>query len=136
MLTQVCGGQDFTALGVDHLTLLVDDRVVLEHMLAHVEVVSLHAHLGRLDRFVQPRVLNRNAFLNTQTTHQPLHPFATETAHKLVLERDVEARGARVALSRATPAQLVVDAACLVPFSAQNVKAAETDDLTLTGSTI
>ena len=47
-----------------------------------------------------------------------------EAAHQLVFERDVELRRARVALAAGAAAQLVVDAAGLVPLGADDVQAA------------
>ena len=53
-----------------------------------------------------------------------LHPVGGEDAHQVVFERQVEARGARVALAAGAAAQLVVDAARFVAFGADDVQAA------------
>ena len=52
-----------------------------------------------------------------------------EHPHQVVLERQVEQRRAGVALATGPPAELVVDAARLVPLGAQHVEPAEPDDL-------
>ena len=50
---------------------------------------------------------------------------AREDAHQVVFQRQVEARGTGVALAAGAAAQLVVDAARLVPLGADDVQAAE-----------
>ena len=64
---------------------------------------------------------------------RPLHDrrdaVAGEDAHQIVVERQVEARRARVALAAGAAAQLVVDAAGLVPLGADDVQPAERDHL-------
>src|SRR5262249_25380802 len=54
---------------------------------------------------------------------QVLHAVGAEDAQQVVLERQVEARRARVALATRTAAQLVVDPTRLVPLGAQDVHA-------------
>ncbi len=57
-----------------------------------------------------------------------VHAVAAEQAHEVVFERQVELRGARVALTAGTAAQLVVDAARLVALGADDGEAAGRDD--------
>ena len=110
---------------VDGLALLVHDVVVLEQVLADVEVVALDLLLGALDRLGEPGVLDLLALLHAQRLHQPGDALGAEDAHQVVLERQVEARGARVALAAGAAAQLVVDAARLVALGAEDVEAAQ-----------
>ena len=56
-----------------------------------------------------------------------------EQPHQVVAEREVEPRLARVALAAGAAAQLVVDAARLVPLGAEDVEAAELGDLVVLG---
>ena len=56
-----------------------------------------------------------------------------EQPHQLVLEREVEAALARVALAAGAASQLVVDAAALVALGAEHVEAAELADLVAVG---
>jgi hypothetical protein len=56
-----------------------------------------------------------------------------EEAHQLVLEGQVEAALARVALAAGAAAELVVDAAALVALGAEHVQAAELADLVALG---
>src|SRR5690606_41353 len=51
-----------------------------------------------------------------------------EEAHEVVLEGQVEAAGARIALAAGAAAELVVDAAALVPLRAEHVQTAELAD--------
>ena len=56
-------------------------------------------------------------------------PSPGEALHEVVFERDVEARGAGVALAAGAAAELVVDAAAVVALGADDVEAADRDDL-------
>ena len=56
-------------------------------------------------------------------------PFATKDAQQRILERKVEARGARIALAARTAAQLVVDAPRFVALGADDVQPAGLDHL-------
>src|SRR5436190_1736149 len=49
-------------------------------------------------------------------------PLAGEHLHQIVLQRDVKARRAGIALSSAAASKLVVDAPCGVPLGADDVK--------------
>ena len=126
-LRDVIAGEQLVALRVDHLALVVGDVVVLEQVLAHVEVVRLDLALGVLDRLRHPRVLDGLALLHAELLHQRRHAVGGEDAHQAVLEREVEAARARVALAPGAPAELVVDAARLVALGADDVQAAELD---------
>ena len=56
-------------------------------------------------------------------------PLAAETLDEVVFERDKEDGNARIALTAASAAELVVDTARFVPFGAENAQAACLDDL-------
>jgi hypothetical protein len=58
----------------------------------------------------------------------PLNPLTAEDAQQVVFQGEVKARGAGVALAAGPAAQLVVDAAALVAFGAQDVEAAQFGD--------
>ena len=60
-----------------------------------------------------------------EALHDVVDAVAGEQAHEVVRAGEVEARLARVALAARAAAQLVVDAACLVPLGAEHVEAAE-----------
>ena len=73
--------------------------------------------------------LDRLAVGHLEAVHDGLDAIAGEDAHQRVFEREVEARGARVALAARAAAQLVVDAARLVPLGGDDAQAAELHDL-------
>ena len=62
-----------------------------------------------------------------------VHARTAEQAHKIVFERQVELRGARVALTTGTTAQLVVDASAFVTLGADDAQAAGLQDALLLG---
>src|ERR1019366_7716408 len=110
-------GEDFLAEPVDLRALLVHHVVVFEEVLARVEVAALDLRLRPLDGLRHPAVLDGDALLHAEALHEPRQAVGPEDAHEVVLEREVEARGAGVAL------------AGFVAFRADDVEAAELDDL-------
>src|SRR5882724_6739634 len=84
---------------VDRLPLLVHHVVVFEQVLAGLEVPPLDLLLGPLDRLRDHVVLDRLALLHAQPAHDPLDAVGAEDAHEVVFERQVEARGAGIALT-------------------------------------
>src|SRR5215471_13269267 len=114
---------------VDLAALVVGDVVVFEQLLADVEVVSLDLALRAFDRACHQAVLDRLAFGHAQALHDGVDPLAGEDPQKRILEGQVEARGARVSLAPGAAAQLVVDAARLVPLGPDDVQPARSDDL-------
>ena len=121
--------QDLVAQLVDVPALVVGDVVVLEELLADVEVVRLDLPLRALDRAGDERVLDRLALGHLEPLHDRLDALAGEDAQQLVVEREVEARRPGVALAARPAAQLVVDAPRLVALGADDVQAARVDHL-------
>src|SRR5882724_1110710 len=91
--------QGIPAQLVDRLPLLVHHVVVFEQVLAGLEVPPLDLLLGPLDRLAHHVVLDRLALLHAQPAHDPLDAVGAEDAHEVVFERQVEARGAGIALT-------------------------------------
>ena len=89
---------------VDHLALLVHDVVVFQQPLAGLEVLQLDALLRRLDRPRDERVREHLAFLGPHAIHQLCDAVRAEQPHQVVLERQEELRGPRVALPAGTAA--------------------------------
>src|SRR4029077_1564802 len=106
-LAEVLLGEQLAAAGVDHLALLVEDVVVLEQVLADVEVVRLDLLLRVADGAADETVLDWNAILHAEPPHCVLHPVGAEDPQEIVLQRQVETRRARVALPSRAAAQLV-----------------------------
>ena len=111
--------ENFFAPGVDDLALLVHHVVVLEQVLTNVVVVAFDFFLRVLDRLGDPAVLDRQVFF-----HEAADVDAPEDAHQIVVEREIEAAFARVALAAGATAQLVIDTARFVAFGAQNEQTA------------
>ncbi len=114
---------------VDDLPLGVHHLVVLEDVLADLEVLRLDLVLRPLDRLRDHVVLDGHVAWDLQPSHDRLHPVAGEAPHQVVLEREVEPGLAGVALPSGAAAQLVVDAARLVTLGAEHVEAAQFEDL-------
>ena len=125
VLAGVLALEDHAAHVVDGAALLVHHVVVLEQVLSDREVLRLDLLLRALDRLRHHPVLDRDALLHSEPQHEAADPFRPEDAHQVVLEREVEARGAGVALAAGAAAQLVVDAAGLVTLGPEDVQAPE-----------
>src|SRR5713101_5190373 len=93
-------------------------------MLADLEVVGLDALLRGGDRPGHELVLDRLTLLHPEALHDPLHALRTEDPQQVILERQVETRGAGVALSSGASAELVVHAPRLMALRADDVQPA------------
>ena len=105
--------EDVVTFGVDGLALLVHDVVVFEDVLAGGEVHGLDLALGALDALGDHLGLDGHVIVNLCALHETadaVHAIAAKEPHEVVLEREVELRGSRVALTAGTAAELVVDA--------------------------
>src|SRR5262245_34154538 len=114
---------------VDRDALLVHHVVVLEEMFPHREVLPLDLFLGALDGAGDHPVLDGDAFLHAHPLHQAADAIASENAHQVVLEREVEAGASGVALAAGAASELVVDPPRLVTFGPEDVETALLDDL-------
>ena len=86
---------------VDDLALLVHHLVVLEDVLADLGVAGLDGVLRLLHRLRDHLRLERHV-VGERLAHHPRHGAGGEQAHELVLERQVEAALAGIALAAAT----------------------------------
>src|SRR5688572_28992192 len=127
-LGQVLVVEDLVAFGVDRLALLVDDVVELDDALADVEVEALDARLGAFDRARHHLRFDGDVLVEPEPLHEPRDTIGGEALHQVVVERQVEARRTRIALAAGAATQLVVDAARVVAFRADDVQAARFDD--------
>src|SRR5215467_2459116 len=116
-------------LGVDDLTLPVHHVVVLQQILAHLEVELLDLSLSRPDRPADGLGLDRDVWSCLGPLEELRDPVPVEPSHQVVLERQVEPGLSRVSLTTRPAAQLVVDPAGFVPLSAEHIEPAEPDDL-------
>src|SRR5207302_8286118 len=106
---------------VHDLALLVHHVVVLDDVLAGIEVHTLDFLLGAGDGTGNPWVLDG---LDIEAVHQAPDAIGcrTEDLHQVVLERDEETARARVALASRAPSELVVDAPALMTLGADDVQ--------------
>ena len=123
-LAHIVVAHDVDALLEDDLALIVHHVVVLEHVLARVEVARLDLLLRLLQRLVDPGMRDGLAFLQAELLQHAVHAVGAEDAHQIVFERQIELGAARIALAAGAAAQLVVDAPALVPLGAEHVEAA------------
>ena len=129
LLRQVLALEDHPALFVDDGPLPVHHLVVLEDVLADLEVLLLHLGLRALDGAGDHLGLDRHILGQVQPGQQGLQRRAVEAPHQLVAQRQVEPGFAGIALPARATTQLVVDAAGLVALGAQHVEPTGGDDL-------
>ena len=88
---QIDGIQDRVALLINHFALVVGDVVVLQQLLAHVEIACLHLALRALDAASDHARLNRFALGHVQALHDGLDAIAREDAHQRVVQAQIKA---------------------------------------------
>jgi hypothetical protein len=120
----IVGFQQFVALLVDHLALVVGNVVVFKQLLADIEVAGFDLALRRFQRASDERMLDGLAFRHLQLVHDGAQALAGKNAQQRIVQRQIEARGAGVALTTGATAQLVVDTARFVAFGADDMQTA------------
>src|SRR5829696_7979825 len=121
----VLAHQDVAPYRVDHLALLVEDVVVLEYALAHLEVAALDLLLGAPHGVGDHTGLDGHILFEPDTLDDPLHSLAAEEPQELVLEGQVEPRLAGIPLPTRAASELVVYTARFVTLGAEDVQAAQ-----------
>src|SRR5215472_16395465 len=117
---------DFIAIGINHLALHVHHVIEIERAFSDKVVALLDAFLRRLNRFVKPAMFQLLTFFETEALHDFGHSIGgAEIAHQVVFETDVEPRCARIALARATSAQLPIDPPRFVTLGPDHHQAAQ-----------
>ena len=117
--------QNRVALLVNHLALVVGYVVVLQQLLAHVKVARLHLALGAFDAAGHDAGFNRFALGHFEPVHDGLDAVASKNPHQRIVQAQIKARRAGVALTARAATQLVVNAARLVALSGNNAQAAQ-----------
>ena len=123
--------QHAAALAVDDLALLIHDLVIFEDVLTDAEVVALDLLLRLLNRGGEHLVLDLLALLHAQRVEDAHQALGAEQAHQVILQGDIEAGFARIALAARTAAQLVVNAAGFVALGADDLQAAKLSGLVI-----
>ena len=121
------GAHDFEPLLEDHLALIVEHIVEFQDVLADFEVAGFDFLLRFFERLVDPGMGDRLAFFETQALQNRIHALRPEDAHQIVLQAEIEFRGAGIALAARPAAQLIVDAPAFVALGAENEQAARGD---------
>ncbi len=136
-LGDILGTHQIRALLVDDAPLVVGDVVILQQLLARIEVVLLHAPLCALDLARQHTALDGFAGLHADPGHERLHAGrVAEDAHQIVFQRQIEAAGPRVTLPAGTAAQLIVDAPGFVALGTDDVQAAGREHRLMPGAPV
>ena len=117
----VCRHQ-LVALLIDDLALVVRDVVVLEQVLANVEVSTFDLSLRLLDGVGDHPVFDCFPFFQAQRLHDAANTIGREDPHQIVFHRQIEARRAIVALTARATSQLIVYAARFVSFGTDDVQ--------------
>ena len=112
------------ALAVDYLPLAVHYVVVLEDVLADVEVIALYPLLRRFDLLCKYPRLYGDIFIGAYLLHEVPYPLAAEALHQVVLHGYVKPGGARVSLTAGAAAELVVYTSGLMALRAYYMQAA------------
>jgi hypothetical protein len=120
----VVGVQQFVALLVDHLALVVRHVIELEQVFTDVEVATLHLALRILDSLGHPGMLDGLALFHAQLLHHAGHAIGGEDAHQGIFHGEVETGGTRVTLTTGTATQLVVDTTGFVALGTYDVQTA------------
>ena len=90
-------------------------------MLAHLKVAGLDLFLRPLNRPRDHASLDDLAVFGPELIHDGGDALRAEEPHQVVLKRQVEARGTRVALASRAAAQLAVDAPRFVALGADDL---------------
>ncbi len=109
LVVQVAAVQHPAALFVDDRALLVHHFVVLQDVLANLEVLLLDLRLSRPDRPAHHLRLDGHVVGDVQGVHDAFDGGPVEQPHKVVAQREIETRLAGVALATRPTTQLVVD---------------------------
>ena len=83
----ILGVHEFLALAKNSLALVIHHVVIFEDVLANVEVARLNLLLRGFQRFVDPRVSDRFAFLQAKLLEHGVHALRPENPHEIIIER-------------------------------------------------
>ena len=117
--------KDFVALGVDEVSLLIENVVIFKQVLSDIEVTLLDTLLCAFDYTADHRVLQRLAAVHSQSSYHGLQAVLCKETQQCVVEAHVEAGCSRVSLTACTSSELVVDTSRFVALGAQDVETAK-----------
>ena len=116
--------QHTVTLGIDEVTLLVHNIVIVKHVLTDGKIASLDALLCAFDGLGEYTRLNRHVFVYLEHIHHIVDALAAEQSHKVILKRNVESAGTGVALTSRTATELIVDTSRLVTLGTDDEQTA------------
>ena len=108
-------------VGVDDFPLLIEDIIVIQEMLTHVEVIAFDLHLSAADGLGDQAVFYGNVFIQAGPGHYRLDALSAEALHEFVLQGNKELGTARVALTPGPAPKLVIDTPGVVVLGSQYV---------------
>ena len=117
--------EDLFALFVDDLPLAVHDVVIFQQVLADIEILPLDTLLGVLDRLGNQPVLDRLSLFHADPVHDGGDPLGAENPEEIILEGEIEPRRSHIPLPSRTAAELIVDAAALMPLRPEDMEASQ-----------
>src|SRR5262249_37261647 len=91
-------------------------------MLTDVEVVRFYLLLCVFDRAADPSMFDWLAIFHSDPAHEAFQAVGAEDAEQVVFQRHVEAGRAGIALTTRSSAELIIDAAGVVAFSASKIQ--------------
>src|SRR3989338_7761272 len=116
----VCAREHRAPPSLDALPLQIEHVVVREHVFACIEINLFDTCLRLLERARNHRILYRLVLGNLERSHHALNRIGRKNAHEMIFERYVELCLAGIPLPARAAAQLIIDAARIVPLSADD----------------
>ena len=113
---------------INDLTVTVNDVIVLDNVLAAIEVEAFDAFLCGFERLANHTVANWHIVINTETLHNHRNAIALEDAHKIVFTRYEELSRTWVSLTTTTTTKLIIDTTRIMTCSTNHDETAEFDD--------
>ena len=86
--------------------------------------MGFHPHLGLFNGVTHHAVLDGLAVVHAHAAHEAFDAVGAENPEQIILQREIEAGGARVSLAAGAPPELIVDAPGFMALSGENVQAA------------
>ena len=111
-------------LRIDDLTLFVHYLVIFQKVLSDAEVIAFNLLLGRFDGIAEHLMLDLLILRHTHGVEHIDQPFRTEQSHQIVFQGNIELGFARISLTSASAAQLVVNTPGFMPLRADDFEAA------------
>ncbi len=110
---------------VDDFTVAVNHVVILNHVLAAIEVEALDTFLCLLEHLTNCAVTNWHVFVDAEALENERHAVTLEDAHEIVFARYEELSRTWITLTTTTTTELIIDAARIMTGSTNHNQATE-----------